>query len=65
MGSRGDAFDNAAAESFIATIKCELIHRHRFKSRDEARLAVLSYIEAFYNPPTTTLGPGLPESGGV
>lgn len=50
MGSRGDAFDNAAAESFMATIKTELIHRHRFKTRDEARFAVFRYIEGFYNP---------------
>jgi putative transposase len=50
MGSKGDAFDNAAAESFMATIKTELIHRNRFKTRDEARLAVFRYIECFYNP---------------
>jgi len=50
MGSRGDAYDNAAAESFMATIKTELIHRHRFKTKDEARLAIFRYIEGFYNP---------------
>jgi putative transposase len=51
MGSRGDAFDNASAESCIATIKCECVHRRRFTSRDQARLAVFDYIECFYNPP--------------
>lgn len=50
MGSRGDAYDNAAAESFMATIKTELVHRNSFKTRDDARLAVFSYIEGFYNP---------------
>jgi putative transposase len=50
MGSRGDAFDNAAAESFMATIKKELIYRKRFKSRNAARLAIFNYIERFYNP---------------
>mgnify|MGYP001825229485 CR=1 FL=1 len=40
MGSRGDAYDNAAAESFMATIKKELIHRRRFKTKDAARLAI-------------------------
>lgn len=50
MGSRGDAYDNAAAESFMATIKTELIHRKTFKTRDDARLVVFSYIEGFYNP---------------
>ena len=50
MGSKGDPFDNAAAESFFATIKTELIYRNCFKTRDEARLAVFRYIEGFYNP---------------
>jgi putative transposase len=50
MGSRGDAYDNALAESFISTIKCELIKRRTWKSRDQARLAVFQYIETFYNP---------------
>ena len=50
MGSRGDAYDNAAAESFMATIKEELIHRRRFKTKDAARLAIFSYVERFYNP---------------
>ena len=51
MGRRGDCYDNAAAESFWSTIKCELIRlRGPFPSRDAARLAVFHYIEAFYNP---------------
>lgn len=50
MGSRGDAYDNALAESLISTVKCELIKRQTWKSRDEARLAVFRYIETFYNP---------------
>ena len=50
MGSRGDAYDNAAAESFMATIKKELIYRHTFKNRNAARLAIFDYIECFYNP---------------
>jgi putative transposase len=50
MGSRGDAFDNAACESFISTIKNELLNRRSWKSRDQARLAVFEYIEIFYNP---------------
>lgn len=50
MGSRGDAYDNAAAESMMATIKTELVNRWRFKTKDEARLALFRYIEGFYNP---------------
>jgi putative transposase len=50
MGRRGDAYDNAPVESVISTIKNELVHRRRFTSRDQARLAVFDYIETFYNP---------------
>ena len=50
MGSRGDAYDNAACESLISTLKVEWINRHRYESRDQARLSVFRYIETFYNP---------------
>jgi putative transposase len=50
MGSRGDAYDNALTESFMSTIKTELINTQTWKTRDQARLAVFRYIESFYNP---------------
>jgi putative transposase len=50
MGSTGDAYDNAAAESLMSTIKAELVHRNRFKTKNEARFEVFRYIEGFYNP---------------
>jgi len=50
MGSRGDAYDNAACESCISTLKREWIKRHRYRSRDQARLSIFRYIETFYNP---------------
>jgi putative transposase len=50
MGSRGCAYDNAACESAIGTIKLELVEQHVFATRDIARLRVFDYIEAFYNP---------------
>jgi putative transposase len=50
MGSVGDCFDNAMAESFFATLACELLHRHRFATRTQARVAVFDYLEGFYNP---------------
>lgn len=50
MGRRGDAYDNAPVESVISTIKNELVNRSRFRTRDQARLAVFDYIETFYNP---------------
>lgn len=50
MGSVGDAYDNAMAESFFSTLECELLERRRFRSQAEARMACFSYIEGFYNP---------------
>jgi putative transposase len=50
MGSVGDAYDNAMAESFFATLECELLARSRFKTQAEARNAVFEFIEGFYNP---------------
>ena len=49
MGSRGDCFDNAVCESFHASIKKELLHRHSWPTKAEARTAVFEYIETFYN----------------
>jgi putative transposase len=50
MGSVGDAFDNAMAESFFATLECELLDRRRFATQVEARLAVFDFLEGWYNP---------------
>jgi putative transposase len=50
MGSVGDAYDNAMAESFFASLECELLDRRSFKSKAEARVALFSYIEGWYNP---------------
>lgn len=49
MGSVGDCYDNAMAESFFATLECELIDRTRFLNQDEAAREVFDYIEGFYN----------------
>jgi len=49
MGSRGDCFDNAVAESFFATLKKELIHRRSWPTKAELRVEVFDYIETFYN----------------
>ena len=50
MGSVGDAYDNAMAESFVATLKTELLHRQAWPTKDIARAAIFEYIECFYNP---------------
>ena len=49
MGSVADAYDNAMAESFVSTLKRELIHRHSWPNRQAARTAIFEYIEGFYN----------------
>ena len=50
MGTVGDAYDNAMAESFFASLECELIAQHSWKTKFDARLAVFRWIEAWYNP---------------
>ena len=49
-GSAGDCFDNAMAESFFATLECELIERRIFRTQAEARMAIFEFVEAWYNP---------------
>jgi putative transposase len=56
MGSVGDAYDNAMCESFFATLECELLDRCRFKTQFEARSAVFTFIEGFYNPRHSSIG---------
>ena len=50
MGSVGDAYDNAMAESFFSTLEAELLSRRSFSSQAEVRMACFSYIEGWYNP---------------
>ena len=49
MSRKGNCWDNAVAESFFHTLKVELIHQSRFKTREEAKQAIFDYIEVFYN----------------
>ena len=49
MGRSGTALDNAMAESFIATLKSELVHRHHFPDREAAKSTIFEYLEGFYN----------------
>jgi len=49
MGSVGDCYDNAMCESFFATLECELINRSAFHNHDQARDAIIDFIEGFYN----------------
>jgi transposase InsO family protein len=49
MGSVADAYDNAMAETFFATIKTELVYRRSWPTRHELETEIFSYIEGFYN----------------
>lgn len=49
MSRTGNCYDNAAMESFFGTLKCELIHDRRYRTRAEARQDIFEYIEVFYN----------------
>jgi transposase InsO family protein len=48
-GRTGICYDNAAAESFFATLKNEMYYRQDFPDRARARFAIAEYIEVFYN----------------
>jgi putative transposase len=49
MGRVGSAYDNALAESFVATLKTELLYRNTWPTRQAARTALFEYLEGFYN----------------
>ncbi|MCK9876307.1 IS3 family transposase, partial [Frankia sp. Ag45/Mut15] len=49
VGRTGICFDNAAAESFWATLKKEFIHLHPFDTIDRVRAGVFQYVEVYYN----------------
>jgi len=49
MSGKGDCYDNAVAESFFATLEFELIMKHDWHAREEARRSIFQYIETWYN----------------
>jgi putative transposase len=49
MSRKGDCWDNAPMESFFGTLKKELVHHRKYRSREEARREIFDYIEIFYN----------------
>ena len=49
MSDTGNCYDNAITETFFKTLRAELTYHTRFKSRDDARKEIFSYIELFYN----------------
>ncbi len=49
MSRKGNCYDNAPMESFWGTLKCELVHHRRYRTREEAIKDITEYIEVFYN----------------
>ena len=49
MGRTGSALDNAMAESFVSTLKAELVSNLEFPTRQAAKTAIFEYLETFYN----------------
>jgi len=49
MSRKGDCWDNAVMESFFGTLKKELVHHRRYRTREEARREIFEFIEIFYN----------------
>jgi len=49
MSRKGNCWDNAVSESFFHTLKTELTHHFKFKTREEAKAVIFEYIEVFYN----------------
>src|SRR5215216_6512813 len=50
MGSIGDSFDNALAENFFSILKVERIYRTSYRTREEAELDLVRFIDGWYNP---------------
>ncbi len=49
MSRKGNCRDDAVSESFFHTLKTELVHHQKFRTRDEAKQVIFEYIEVFYN----------------
>ena len=49
VGRTGQCFDNAAAEAFFSTLEHEVLSRHRFATKAQARAVVTAWCHDFYN----------------
>jgi putative transposase len=50
MSQRGNCYDNAPVESFFSSLKGEYLEHQHFQSHAQARAAIFTYVETFYNP---------------
>jgi transposase InsO family protein len=49
MSRKGNCWDNAVAENFFKSLKCELIHGNKILSADQIEMAIFQWIEIWYN----------------
>ena len=49
MSRKGNCYDNAAMESFFATLKQELVYHRQYQTRKEAMEDIFEYIQVWYN----------------
>ena len=49
MSRPGSPWDDALAESFFKTLRCELVNGKGYKTREEAKQDAFKYIELYYN----------------
>ena len=49
MSCKRNCYDNAVMESFLKTLKTELVHWERYATRDEAKKSIFEYVEIYYN----------------
>jgi len=49
MGRTGSCFDNSVAEAWFSILEWEVLRRHRFRTKDEARQVISRWVHEFYN----------------
>ncbi len=49
MSRTGNPYDNALAESFMRTLKCEEVYLHSYRDRDDALLHIQQFLDSIYN----------------
>jgi len=49
LGRTGSCFDNSVAEAFFSTLEWEVLRRHHFTTKDQAREVIATWAEEFYN----------------
>ncbi|MDQ2844048.1 MAG: integrase core domain-containing protein [Acidobacteriota bacterium] len=65
MSRTGNPYDNALAESFMRTLKCEEVYLHSYRDRDDALLHIQDFLERIYKPRALAFRARLPDTGSI